>query len=199
MERLDGIVSDRFHCRARLLLECSRPGDGTSTTSSFYEHGMRAHLRRSNGLPTAAEWRATSVEGAPSRATHSTSIIHITETAAHQSVRPRRPSGQRRRKSLRCTAKEGLYDEQRKKRQMHRTGGGALNPLARVDLTSVNCEQAPTRTHQQSLRQVGTLLLNSLSELRPRPLQGRWLRTDEDRPDQLPARERTSGTTSLSE
>ena len=33
LERLVGIVSDRFHCRARLLLECSRPGDGTSTTN----------------------------------------------------------------------------------------------------------------------------------------------------------------------
>ena len=79
---------------------------GQATVHQLRHHftntgGVRT-LRRSNGLPTAAEWRATSVEGAPSRATHSTSIIHITETAAHQSVRPRRPSGQRRRKSLRC-------------------------------------------------------------------------------------------------
>ncbi len=146
LSRPDGIDLDQLHHRARMLQELIKLGDlynkAEPTTTQMSQtnrhcdhHGMRLCVRRSSSFPTAAEWQATSDAkraAPPSHATHSPSIIHITETAAHQSVRPRRPSRQWRRKSLRCTAKEELYDEQRRKRQMHRTGGGALNPLARV-------------------------------------------------------------------
>ena len=149
MSRTDGIDLDHQR-RARLLQELIRLGDlynqaepTTTQMSCINKSALRPSLNAftrttEQQLPdcrrVAGNVRCKASSTTESRHALPTNHPHHRDTDAHTLCEASPPDW--------AAAKEEptMRQNGERKQQTHRTGGGALNPLARVDLTGANCE-----------------------------------------------------------